>query len=202
MLFFKSLAVLSALAFGAISSLAAPAPVTETGLVARCSCDSLPTIIATLKDDISVSVAAIAAITADNCTVAAITPIVADIKAHVNVAITAVVALSGQPIDVIIGADIDVNAFAAIVADLLVFIFVSVGACLKVCVSVGVSASIMPLLCGLGEVVGALIVAILNVCAGIYVGLGVAIYGLIGVCVSVIIQLNISVLINVLAIVL
>ena len=62
MLFFKSLAVLSTLAFGALSSLAAPAGTTETGLVARCDCDSLPTIIGVLKDDISVGIAAIGAV--------------------------------------------------------------------------------------------------------------------------------------------
>ena len=63
MLFFKSLAVLSTLAFGALSALAAPAASTaETGLVARCDCDSLPVILSTLKDDISVSVAALGAL--------------------------------------------------------------------------------------------------------------------------------------------
>ncbi|GJE88830.1 hypothetical protein PsYK624_049170 [Phanerochaete sordida] len=201
MLFFKSLAVLSTLAFGALSGLAAPAGTTETGLVARCDCDSLPNIIAVLKDDISVSVGAIAAITPANCTVDALTPVVVDIKAKVNVAITAIGKLSGQPLDVVIGAGIDVNAFAAIVADLVVFIFTAIRVCLTVCVGVNVSA-VLALLCGLGEVIGALIVAILHVCAGLFVGLDVAIFGLIGVVVDVIVKLNVSVIISVFGIVL
>lgn len=54
---------------------------------------------------------------------------------------------------------------------------------------------------GNSEVVGALIVAILNVCAGLFVGLDVAIYALINVCVDVIVKLNVSVLISVFGIV-
>ena len=60
MLFFKSLAVLSTLAFGAISSLAAPAGTTETGLVARCDCDKpIPAILADVQADISVGLQAL-----------------------------------------------------------------------------------------------------------------------------------------------
>ena len=61
MLFSKSLAVLSTLAFGALSVLAAPAPVSpvENALVARCGCDSVPTIFADLTVDIQVDLDAL-----------------------------------------------------------------------------------------------------------------------------------------------
>lgn len=61
----------------------------------------------------------IAYIKAENCTVEVLTPVVADIKAKINVAIGAIVKLSGQPLDVVVGADVDVQVFAGIVADLI-----------------------------------------------------------------------------------
>ena len=60
MLFFKSLAVFSTLAFGALSALAAPAAsAVENGLVARCDCDSIPTIFADVKADLKVHIDAL-----------------------------------------------------------------------------------------------------------------------------------------------
>lgn len=60
MFFFKSLAVFSTLAFGALSALAAPAAsAVENGLVARCDCKPVPAIFADLTADIAVSVTAL-----------------------------------------------------------------------------------------------------------------------------------------------
>ena len=54
MLFFKSLAVFSTLAFGALSAFAAPAAsAVENGLVARCDCKPVPAIM----DDLNVGIA-------------------------------------------------------------------------------------------------------------------------------------------------
>lgn len=57
MLSFKSIAVFATLAFGAISSMAAPTTEnTISSLVARCGCESVPTIITDVKAAVAVSV--------------------------------------------------------------------------------------------------------------------------------------------------
>ena len=58
-------------------------------------------------------------ITASNCTEAVLSPIVADIKVVISDAVVKVNALVGQPIDVVLGANVDVHVFASIVADLI-----------------------------------------------------------------------------------
>jgi hypothetical protein len=61
MFFSKSLAVLTTLAFGALSALAAPAPISpvENALAARCDCQSVPAIFADLTVDIQVNLNAL-----------------------------------------------------------------------------------------------------------------------------------------------
>ena len=65
MLSFKSIAVFATLAFGAISSLAAPAPILDdntivtNAIVKRCGCKSVPTIIADVHAAVAVHVDAI-----------------------------------------------------------------------------------------------------------------------------------------------
>lgn len=59
MLFSKSLAVLSTLAFGALSALAAPVTPVEHALVARCDCTSIPDIFVGIQADISVHIDAL-----------------------------------------------------------------------------------------------------------------------------------------------
>ena len=52
-------AVLSTLAFGALSPLAAPTSPVENALAARCDCDSVPTIFAGVQADIQVNLDAL-----------------------------------------------------------------------------------------------------------------------------------------------
>lgn len=63
-------------------------------------------------------------LTAGNCTEAVISPIIADIKVVVADAVVKVNALVGQPIDVVLGVNVDVHALASIVADLILVSFV------------------------------------------------------------------------------
>ena len=56
MLFSKSLAVLSTLAFGALTALAAPVSPVENALVARCGCKNVNDVIVDLTADIKVNV--------------------------------------------------------------------------------------------------------------------------------------------------
>ena len=57
--------------------------------------------------------------TADACVEATVAPIVADIKVVLSDAVVKVKALVGQPVDVILGANVDVHVLASIVADLV-----------------------------------------------------------------------------------
>ncbi|KAI0087912.1 hypothetical protein BDY19DRAFT_1049190 [Irpex rosettiformis] len=206
---FKSIAVFATLAFGAVSSLAAPT-IDTNAVVARCdACDAskgIAGIFADVKVAVTPYVNELHYIKKDNCTVDAIEPLIIGIKVAVNDGLIKVNALAGASVDVILAGavdatvKVDVNVLAGIVADLVVFIFAG----LKVILDLNVTAClsvVIPLFCGLGEVIGALICAVLSICGHLLVGLDVAILALIQVVVSVIVRLNVSVLISVLAIV-
>lgn len=60
------------------------------------------------------------ALTADTCVEANVGPIVAELKVIVSNAVVDVKALAGQPLDVIVGANVDVHVLASIVADVVV----------------------------------------------------------------------------------
>lgn len=66
----------------------------------------------------------VAYLTSSNCTEAVISPIIADIKVVVADAVVKVNALVGQPIDVVLGVNVDVHVLASIVADLILVRFV------------------------------------------------------------------------------
>ncbi|KAI0695979.1 hypothetical protein BC835DRAFT_1305788 [Cytidiella melzeri] len=198
MLSFKSLAVFATLAFGAVSSMAAPVfdsnNVVANAIVERCDCDAssgVAGILVGVKVAVTPYVNEFHYITKDNCTVEAITPIVAGIKVALNDGLVKINALAGASVDVILAGAVDgsvkvtVSVLAGIIADLVCFIFGGIGVILDLNVTAVVGV-LIPMLCGLGEVVGALVCAVLSICGHLLVGLDVAVYAMIKVVVSVI----------------
>lgn len=199
---FKSLAVFSALAFGAMSVAAAPL---ENGnnILARCGCSSAAGILTDLTDNLSVPVAELKFITASNCTVDVLRPIMGEITSTIASSIVEVQGLIGQPAEVILAtvdgtAQIAVKDLAQLVADLLILVFGALG----VILNIGGNALtvVMPLLVTVGDVLGCFVALLLNVVGGVAGGLTVAVLGLIGSIIQVILRLNISVLISVVGI--
>ncbi|PSR76222.1 hypothetical protein EW026_g5800 [Hermanssonia centrifuga] len=204
MLSFKSFAVLSALAFGAATTVFA-APLTEgTNILARCGCSSVATII----DDLTVVVTPITQefhyITASNCTVSALTPLVGQLKGALSDAVGEVNKLVGQPAEIILAtvdgaAQITVIELAQLISTLVILIFTALGAVLNVASSTVVGC-LTPLLCTVGEIVGALLSAIFSVTGGLLVGLSATVLGLLAEVIAIIVRLNVSMVISVVGI--
>ncbi|KAI0753893.1 hypothetical protein BC629DRAFT_1554509 [Irpex lacteus] len=160
---FKSLAVFATLAFGAISSLAAPVldndVIIANVLSDRCdACDAqkgVAGIIADVKLAVTPYVNEFHYIKKENCTAEAIEPLIVGIKVAVNDGLVKVNALAGASVDVILASAVDVNvkldvhAVASIVADLIVFIFTGIKVILDLNVTACLSV-VIPLFCALG----------------------------------------------------
>ncbi|GJE93628.1 hypothetical protein PsYK624_097880 [Phanerochaete sordida] len=199
---FKSLAVFSALAFGAMTAAAAPL---ENGnsILARCGCSSAAGILTTLTDDLSVPVGELKYITASNCTLDVLRPIMGEITTTISASIVEVQGLIGQPAEVILAtvdgtAQIAISDLAQLVADLLILVFGAIGVVLNI--GGGALAAVLPLLVVVGDVLGCFVALLLNVVGGVAGGLTVAVLGLIGSIVQIILRLNVSVLISVIGI--
>ncbi|KAI0338987.1 hypothetical protein BDW22DRAFT_1362327 [Trametopsis cervina] len=211
MLSFKSIAVFATLAFGAVSSLAAPLidhnNVVTNAVVARTAeVRGVAAILVDVQAKVTPYVNEFYYIKKENCTAEVIKPIVASITVVLNDGLVEVKALAGASADVILAGAVDasvkvtVSVLAKIVADLIICIFGGIKVILDLNVTAVLSV-VLPLFCSLGEVLGALVCAVLSLVGGLLVGIDAAVYALIGVVVDVIVRLNVSVLISVLAIV-
>lgn len=141
-MFFKSLAVVATLAFGAISSVvAAPLTAESNNILARCGCDGAAGIVTDVTASVAVytqklsedgashwlhfSDGFVGALTAAECTIDVLTPIVADIKGVIAEATVKVNALVGQEKAIVMAtvdgtAEITVAALAQLVAALVI----------------------------------------------------------------------------------
>ncbi|KAI0696640.1 hypothetical protein BC835DRAFT_857191 [Cytidiella melzeri] len=127
MLFFKSLAAVSALAFGASHVVAAPLSGTATE-VARADASSVPQILAAVTTQLTPLVAELQSITASNATVAVVGPIMDSIKGVLTPAITEVQALSGSSLSTILASvdgtvQVTATELAQILSNLLHLVF-------------------------------------------------------------------------------
>ncbi|PSS37004.1 hypothetical protein EW026_g1106 [Hermanssonia centrifuga] len=194
MLSFKSIAVVVTLAFGAITSFAAPV---ESSLVRK---DANVTGVAKIISDVTVAVTPLTVqlqqITADNCTADTLTPVINDINNILNGAVTEVNKLVGQPVQTILAtvdgaAQITVGELAQIIAALLNLVLAALGAVLKVA-SGDVLSVVTPLLASVGTAVGALLTAVLSLVSQLLGGLLAAVLGLVGDVLGVVTQLNVA----------
>ncbi|KAF9043796.1 hypothetical protein BDZ89DRAFT_1034303 [Hymenopellis radicata] len=195
---FSSILSYAALGLAAFASVQA-APMVEKGLVlrdveARCGCKTLPTIVADLTVDLTVTLAPLVFGTADNITVEIVTPIIHEAEAIISVAIADVKVLVGETLEVVLTSATGVLGLvdiAALLCTLITLIFNAVHIVLSVVVSAELDL-IAPLLCELftlRTLVAELLQLVLSLVSGL---LAVLLPLILSVIVSVIVKLNLG----------
>ncbi|KAF9018153.1 hypothetical protein BDZ89DRAFT_357904 [Hymenopellis radicata] len=170
---FSSILSYAALGLAAFASVQA-APVVEKGLVLRdveysCGCKTLPTIVADLTVDLTVTLAPLVFGTAENITVEIVTPIIHEATGIIATAIADVKVLVGVSIEVVLTSATGVLALvdiAALISTLITVIFGAVSVVLSVVVDAE-KELIAPLLCELLTLVAELLQLVLSIVSGL-----------------------------------
>ncbi|KAJ3484278.1 hypothetical protein NLI96_g5738 [Meripilus lineatus] len=192
---FKSLAFAAAVAFG-IFTTAYAAPTVGSELVSRCDsgCRSVPVILAEVQAQITPLALELKYLTKANATVEVITPICSEMKEIFAGAIVEVNLLIGASVSVIL-AGCTVAELSALIGGILCLVFGVIGHVLAI-VDVALYVVVCALLTAVAEVLGSLILVVINLCGGLLVGLVLAIVAHIVVVIDVILKLKVHVLIN------